>query len=385
MNDQLMRGREIGIQQAQQNLDASAQEQQINQQAASMFQTLAKGGSVTSPASNNSDTVSSPAEAFDKVASNLLAVGAPKKALEYFNAAGKLRDSQNKAINDQLTQQKSQADLLAKQADFMGRDLGGATNLEEWNQGIAAMQQQADAGLFPQATVDQYKAIPFTPEAAAHIRDAAMSVKDKASLDMQAARIAAQDNRDASADAYRKARLAQEQQKIESAKTAKDKATKTGALASAPTPAQVREAEGVVSSLVFDNNAPTKPKAGTTSQSYQAYMAGVTSIASQAQQMMQDNRGLTRQEALNRAVLLSKAEGDWDIHTEEPSAIGKLLGSDAETSVRYNSAGKQPEDAIPAPVADGKIDPSGLKVGRWYTHGDTKFKYDGNGKISVLQ
>jgi hypothetical protein len=171
-----------------------------------------------------------------------------------------------------------------------------------------------------------------------------------------------------------------DKQKIEDARIAKEKAAKTGKLASAPTTAQIKEAEGVVSSVILGDNTPPKPKSGTTSQSYQAYQAGVVSIANRAQDMLKENPGLTRDEALNRAALESKAAGDWDVVTD------KHLFSSDETSISYQGAGKQPEEALPIPMTDdNKPDMSSLKVGRWYDNGGKKGKYLGDGKWEVIQ
>lgn len=379
MNQQLMRARDVGIQQAQQDLDASQQEQQINQQAASMFQTLAKGGTIPGASTNPADEAGSPAEAFDKVASTMLNIGQPNKAMDYFKAASTLRKSQNEAVAALTKQQQAKYDLLYKQADLIGRDLGGATNADEWNQGVQSMQEQAAAGIIPKALADQVKNLPYTPELAAHFRNSALSVKDKANLDMQAQRAAMTEDAQKQTQNYRDQRLALDRQKVEDARIEKEKKEKTGASASAPTTAQIREAEGVVSSLIFNNEAPPKPKTGETSQSYQAYMAGVTAIASQAQDMIRENKGLTRTEALNRAALASKAAGDWDVQNE------KHIFSPDETSVTFSGAGKQPEDAMPMPMDKGAPDMSHLQAGRWYTYGSTTFRYDGDGKASVIK
>lgn len=379
MNQQLMRARDVGIQQAQQDLDASQQEQQINQQAASMFQTLAKGGTIPGASTNPADEAGSPAEAFDKVASTMLNIGQPNKAMDYFKAASTLRKSQNEAVAALTKQQQAKYDLLYKQADLIGRDLGGATNADEWNQGVQSMQEQAAAGIIPKALADQVKNLPYTPELAAHFRNSALSVKDKANLDMQAQRAAMTEDAQKQTQNYRDQRLALDRQKVEDARIEKEKKEKTGASASAPTTAQIREAEGVVSSLIFNNEAPPKPKTGETSQSYQAYMAGVTAIASQAQDMIRENKGLTRTEALNRAALASKAAGDWDVQNE------KHIFSPDETSVTFSGAGKQPEDALPIPMNNNAPDMSRLKAGRWYDNNGKKGKYLGDGKWEVIQ
>lgn len=386
MNQQLMRARDVGIQQAQQDLDASQQEQQINQQAASMFQTLAKGGTIPGASTNPADEAGSPAEAFDKVASTMLNIGQPNKALDYFKAASTLRKSQNEAVAALTKQQQAKYDLLYKQADLIGRDLGGATNADEWNQGVQSMQEQAAAGIIPKALADQVKNLPYTPELAAHFRNSALSVKDKANLDMQAQRAAMTEDAQRQTQNYRDQRLALDRQKVEDARIEREKKEKTGASASAPTTAQIKEAEGVVTSVIFNGNAPdpylNKEDKATDSKtlSYQAYQAGVTAIANQANQMLKENRGLTRQEALNRAALASKASGDWETITEK----GGWFDADS-TTTSFNSAGKQPEDAMPMPMNNNTPDMSRLKAGRWYTYGSTTFRYDGDGKASVIK
>src|SRR5574337_42645 len=83
MNQQLMRGREVGIQQAQANLDQTEKDNELNQQAAALFQNIAKGDSTsTTPGSSPTEQID-PVEAFNKVGNAMLSVGAPKKASEF--------------------------------------------------------------------------------------------------------------------------------------------------------------------------------------------------------------------------------------------------------------------------------------------------------------
>lgn len=377
MNDQLMQMRDLAMQNDQTDLDKKQQDLAIDQKAAQMMSDIAKGNPTKISNPNPDDQVATYADGFRKVGANLMEMGAPNQAMKYFQNAAALQKDEDAVANAQLNRQKGKAELLLKQSDIMARDLGDAQNEEQWNQGLDAMEQ---SGIFDPAIIQQYRKIPFHPEAAATIKQRALSVKDQAQLDyqqQQEARIQANADRTASIQLQR---LAFDKQKEADRKREKDLSAKTGKAATAPNKDELKSAEASVTNLIFNGKIPKQiGDGGEDTSSYRAYQAGVQSIAAQAKQMVRENKGLSWEAAVSRATLASKAAGDWDIQTETH------MFSDDETVTSFNGQGKQPEDALPIPMTDNKPDTSSLKKGRWYiSPTGKKGKWNGTG-FDVMQ
>jgi len=367
MNQQLMQMRDLSMQKDQTELDQTQADAAVQRDAAAYMKKIASGQSIQSSGSAPTDQdASSYSDGFRKTGQHLMQMGAPKQALEYLKAADTLDKSEIDNANSQLDGKKKKGEILLQQSDIMARDLGNATSQEEWNAGIKAMQ---DSGLFTSAQVSQFKNIPFHPAAAALIRQRAISVKDQATLDLQAQqnqRLQANSDRDAS---LRMQRLSFDKYVETQRQRERIQDKKTGKEATAPNTDELKSAETSVSNLIFNGKPPSQLEDGEDSPNYIAYKAGIQSIAANAKQMVRDNKGLSWDAAVSRATLLSKTQGDWDIQTDK-----SFFRSDTTTTT-FNGQGKQPEDAIPMPVTqDNKPDPSQLKVGRWYispTNGKT--------------
>lgn len=358
MNDQAMQMNSLAMQKDQAALDQQQQDDAISQQAADYLSKIAKGQPVSGDNPAEEQT-SSYAEAFRKTGAHLVDMGAPNQAMKYFKSAAELDKSETDDAKARLDQVKSKAELLLKQSDIMARDLGSAQNEEQWNQGIAQMEQ---SGIFPPDVIQQYKNMPFHPQAAAMIRQRALSVKDQAQIDyqqQQEQRVQANADRSAGIQLQR---LAFDKQKEQARVREKELAEKTGKSATAPNKDELKSVEASVANLIFNGKPPAQYADGSAedSPSYNAYRAGIQQIAANAKQMVRENKGLSWQAAVSRATLMSKSEGDWDMHTES-----HLFGDD-ETTTTFNGTGKQPDDALPTPMVDNKLDTKSLKNGRWY-------------------
>lgn len=356
MNEQTMQMNNLAMQESQNKIDQEEQDSQMQQMASSYLSKIAKGQPVTS--GGTTTDASSYAGAFRQTGAYMAEMGAPDQAMKFFKSANELDKAEVDNAKARLDTQKTKAEILLKQSDIMARDLGNATNEDEWNQGLDAMEQ---SGIFSPEVVQQFRQMPFHPQAAAMIRQRALSVKDQAALDyqqQQEQRIQANADRTASIQMQK---LAWDKQKFKEEQRQKALNEKTGKAATAPNKDELNSVEASVANLIFNGKVPKEiGGGGEESPSYRAYKAGIQQIAANAKQMVRDNKGLSWEAAVSRATLQSKTQGDWDITTDS-----SWFGDD-ETQATFNGLGKQPEDALPIPMANDKPDMSSLKKGRWY-------------------
>lgn len=375
-NEQTIQMNNLAMQESQRKADQEQQDSELQQMAADRLSKIAKGQSVTNSGVTD-DVQSSYAGAFRQTGAYMAEMGAPDQAMKFFKSANEIDKAETDNAKARLDQQKNKAEILLKQSDIMARDLGNATNEDEWNQGLDAMEK---SGIFPQEVIQQYKQMPFHPQAAAMIRQRALSVKDQATLDyqqQQEQRIQANADRTASIQMQR---LAWDKQKAREEQRQKEIDAKSGKAAMAPNKDELRSAESAVVNLIFNGKPPKQlGDDGEDSPSYRAYQAGIQQIAASAKQMVRENKGLSWEAAISRATLQSKTEGDWDVQTQT-----HLIGDD-DTTATFNGLGKEPEDALPMPMADDKPNTSALKKGRWYlSPTGKKGRWNGKG-FDVMQ
>jgi len=361
--DQAFQQSQLNDQQVQMNALAIGQaqrvDQQLDQQARQMMSKISLGQGSVPTADPNANTTDSMHSAFLQTAQKLMQLGAPKMAMEYYKNGATIGKDEQAAATSKIKQQESAAETLLKQSDMLGRTLGSATNQEEWNQ---AQQQLADSGAFTPEQLQTFQKIPYHPAAVQHLADSAMSVKDKAQLTLLSGNQELTQQRNAVDAQYKATSLGLQRARLEETKRKNTLDEKTGKAATAPTGPQIKSVQAAIVNQIFDGKPPTDTE---------ALDAGAQDIASRAQTLVQGNKGLTWQTAVNRAVAESNNAGDWDIHK-----AGRFNPFD-DDSVKFNGMGKTPDDALPLPVTDNKIDPSSLKKGRWYITVKGRGQWDG--------
>lgn len=359
LNDQAIKMNSLLLDKQQNANDQEAADQQLEQQARQTMSqiSLGKGSIPTADGSNN--TADSMQGAFMQTAQKLMQLGAPKMAMEYYKNAATIGKNEQDIATSKVKQQESAAETLLKQSDMIGRTLGSATNQEEWNQGLKQLQE---SGAFNPEQLQTFQNIPYHPAAVQHMADSAMSVKDKAQMTLLSGNQQLTQQRDAVDAQYKATSLALNRAKLEETVRKNNLDEKTGKAATAPTGPQIKSVQSAIVNQIFDG----KPPADTD-----ALEAGAQDIASRAQTLVQGNKGLSWQTAVNRAVAESNNAGDWDIHK------GTWYNPHDDDSVKFNGMGKTAEDAMALPVTDNKIDPSALKKGRWYITVQGRGQWDG--------
>jgi hypothetical protein len=356
LNDQQMQMNSLAIGQAQRADEQAQADQDLDQQARQMMSKISLGQGSTPTADPSSNTADSMHSAFLQTAQKLMQLGAPKMAMEYYKNGATIGKDEQAAATSKIKNQQTAAETLLKQSDILGRTLGSATTQEEWNQG---QQQLAQSGAFTPEQLATFQKIPYHPAAVQHLADQSMSVKDKAQMTLLSGNQQLTQQRDSVDAQYKATSLALGRARLEETKRRNTIDEKTGKAATAPTGPQIKSVKSAIVNQIFDGKEPPDDT---------ALEAGAQDIASRAQTLVQGNKGLTWQTAVNRAVTESNNSGDWDIHKG---------GWFSDESVKFNGMGKTAEDALPLPTEGNKIDASALKKGRWYMTVQGRGQWDG--------
>lgn len=358
INDQTVKMNSLLIDKQQNANDQEAADQQLDQQARQIISKISLGQPTSTGQAGGQNTADSMQSAFTQAAHRLMNLGAPKMAIEYYKNGALIGKDEQALTSSKIKDQNTAAETLLKQSDILGRTLGSATNQDEWNQGL---QQLQNSGAFTPEQLQTFQKIPYHPAAVQHLADASISVKDKAQMTLLAGNQQLTQQRDAIDAQYKATRLSLQRAQLDEAKRKTDLEEKTGKAATAPTGPQVKSVQAAIVNQIFDGKPPTDTD---------ALNAGAQDIASRAQTLVQQNKGLSWQTAVNRAVAESNNAGDWDIHK------GSWVPGDND-STKFNGMGKTPDDALPLPTDGNKVDASSLKKGRWYITTQGRGQWDG--------
>lgn len=351
MKQQQIQMNDLTIADTQRKQEQAQRDEQLQQTALAMASKISQGKGGVGSSNNDGAQATSLADTFKITAEKLMTLGAPKLAMDYYKNAATINKDEQALAKDRADTAKSSAEATLKQADIVGEKLGSAQSAEQWNQGLLEMQQ---SGAFTPEQIQHFAAIPYHPAAVAHLRDAALTVKDKADLQIKQADQDFNVSRAQSEDVYRAAQLSIDRARLEEEKRKNQIDKKTGA--TAPTSEQVKSAKAAIVQTVFQ---------GTPPENTDALEAGSFDIASRAQDLVRNNKGLSWQTAINRAVAESDQAGDWEVHK------GGWFSDDTTT---FSGVGKTPDDAMPLP---DKPTPDSLKKGRWYITAKGRGQWDG--------
>lgn len=241
------------------------------------------------------------ANKFSQLAGAAFRAGAPGAAMSFMNLANKMGTG---AITAKLNLSKMKMNELKSvqtQADLIGQTLGSATTPQEWQQGLLTLEQ---SGQIPPQHMQQLMKIPFSPQNAAYLQHAGMTASQNANLQMR--KIEAENT-----NAYRQAMLANEgtrskmelirtqmeAQRLAASLRAKAAKGKVGAGDKVPNAAMLKAASASVAQSFDDPKL--NPIGDEVSEA----------IASRAQDIMQQNPGISQPEAIQRATAQFRASG----------------------------------------------------------------------------
>jgi hypothetical protein len=360
---------------AQQIENEEAEKMQgLNAEASARLQSLAMGkrSAAGVDADSAAATMNSMADPMEIVAEVYAKGGAPGKAMEIMKEAAAIRKQEADIEKGTLEQQKLRFENILKGADLTARTIGVARNQDEWDFGIDQLEKQ---GVIESEFIEQLRKIPYSPNAAAYLREQAISSADLAKNELAA-------SRDSSNERYRNAALDNSRRVTEIAEArhresvrhnvALEKAGGKGAGkgntggTGAPSGVEVNQAKAALLNSSFKG---TNVK-GTALSDASIY------IASTAKSILRENKTITWDTAIQQAILRAQQSG----------AIGAEGGSDgflgfgAENPKakfdrdRLPVDGLTPDAAAPMPKAKAE-----MKKGAYYITPQGVGKWNGSG------
>lgn len=363
MNDQIMQMRALAIQGSENKLADAQRQEEARAKAAHIMQQIQSGG-VPAPGDTNTKKVPTYADGMQITGSRLMSMGLPVMGQKYLTGAKSMQAYQSKLVNDRLDQQKKVADLRMQQAETIASVAKTAKTGAEFDQ---AIQQMIDSGGIAANEGQHLQNIPWTPQTKSFLINRARKVKDIFAhqlQEQQETRIAAHQH---VTEQQTKRRNDIAQANLQERKWANRHKDKQGKPATAPNSNTIAATEAIVRSEIFPEGMPSSiqdsfNKDNPISSSYQAYKAGIQSIASAAMRRVRENQGITMSQAIHKEVALSRARGEWDIEGEDDTF------GEPDQTVGFTTQGKTPGAAMPMPtLPNGKPDRSVMKKsGDWF-------------------
>jgi hypothetical protein len=349
----LRQEKEMELQQGQREID-------LQDQAARSLNEISQGSSPNSTKLfGDIDSESASAPLF-VMADTFMRGGLPVQAEKYLNSAMDIKKQESDIAKDRVTTQNNKLEGIVKAANAAGQFLGGAKNQSEFDYGINELEK---GGFFEPEVIEKLRGMGWTPELSAFLGEQALTVYQKATLDMQASNAKAAQQAKREGFDIARVGLRYQAERLEIQRSAEARQNKTGLSATAPTNNELAGAEAAIKNYVFKGAVPKSQEA--------AYKQGAQAIAARAKEMVQQDKSLNWNTAINRAVIESQVNGDWEVKTEDN------WFSPDETTVTYG-AGKTPDTAIPLPMDKaGKPVPAQLKKGKYYVTNKGKAMWDG--------
>lgn len=345
-------GQEIENQQA-------ASELAIQNEALKKLSSVAKGG----PGSSGQDVVTpsgdtSKGAPLEQIGALMIAGGAIKRGTEYLKAGVEIRKKESDMLNDVETRNKTRLDNIISVGNLFSQTMGTARNQSEWEYGLQQIESRPEVvEIFGKENFDALKKMQYDPNVAEFLNQRAMTAADRARLELQQQGNDREERSALDMAQYRRAQTQIAQGQLDARireQEYKEKTDGKGA-ATAPTEADIKAAEASVANLIFDGKVP-----GKDDPTYAAFKAGASDIASQARQLVKDNKGMDYGQALTRATLLSKTNGDWVAMTPEDDRgfIKRTLGIGEPEEVpnaKFRGRGMKAVDAVEMPTDKAKL------------------------------
>lgn len=376
MNDLLIQGEQTKLEQAQ-------AEEQAKQRGMAILHRLSSGQTV-SPADNPMAPVVGGGQPKDmgsallQTANQLMQAGSFDTGMEFYKAGQQMLKDKADLSKTQLANSSARLKRVVDQSGLVGRELGNATTPDEWQQGLQSLEQ---IGAFTPEEIQNLKQIPFTQQSRDFLKQKAVSIAKQAQLQMDQAKQEQEKQFHEDSIAQQVANRQQREKIHEDNMRYKKTHEKTGTTARAPTTSALRSVDTAIRTNVL-NGAKIPPDA------QDAYDAAKQAIASRAQDLVKNNKGLDWQTAVNRAVLESKANGDWDFIKNDPfyhKYSAGVIGSSETDFAGFSRKGVNRGDAAPIPMGnDGAVQAGQLKKGKWYRAPDGRIgQWDGSKMTNV--
>lgn len=349
----------LGLKQAE--LEAAQREAQVDQQVGQALSAISSGeGPGVAPSAGDDGGEGSSAETLDAMASMYLRAGATKKATDAMTAAARIRQSEASAASSRVTARKGLFEVQEKQADLVARATVAATDQSSWE---AQLDKIEAAGVFDPDEITQLRSMPYSPEAMEVLRQQSLTAYEQAQLEMrqdQQASLESYRDRTARNAEYLASIAAGRAKEAERANRVREKAGGSEG-PGVPNSTELKTARSVIINELFNGKEPPI-------ELEPVLEAGASQVAARARQILASNRGVDADEALQQAIIESKAAGDWDVVEIDPWFSAPTV------EAKYSPKGRTKDKAIAIPAT-----PDELVRGRYYTMPDgTPAKWDGS-------
>lgn len=307
------------------------------------------------------DSLSSPLKMVGEV---FMQGGATEEAMEFFKAASEIDKRESDIQNDVAKDQQNRLENIIKGADVVGRFLGTAKNEDEWQFGLDQIEKAMEDGVFVMDPehFEQIRQLPFTPDGAAFFKERAMSAAQQANVELREITNDRLERIHQLNSEYkeRSTRLSEQrlaEQKRHNRAMEKNSGTKP---VTAPNKDQLKAAR-VALEAKFGAD-------GDLDKNTVQFQAATNYVASQAMQIVRENKAIDYDTALRQAMMRAERSGIL-------SRNAKLWRDDE----LIFASGKLPESAAPIPVKkDGTPDRGKLKKDHYYITSRGSAKWDGS-------
>jgi hypothetical protein len=284
-----------------------------------------------------------------------MAAGAPKRAMDAYEAASKLSENENQARSASMQERKRAAELELVQSDIVYSALTRATDQASWD---AEVERLAAHPAMDPDDIEGLRNMPFNEQTRRILADASMTAKDRATLLLTEEENAFEEDVALSnlADRQRRTVIAQRTLEDRQRRTAAiEKAGGSGASAEAPSSAELETVDSVLINEIYEG------RKYDDLDDDEAVMFDVArqDIASRAKQIVIEDKSVTWTQAVHRAVTEARADGSIYVLPE--------WGAD---EVGYEAKGQTPDVPLNVPMVSGKVDSSALVVGKYYRGGN---------------
>jgi hypothetical protein len=353
-------------------LQDAEHEKELDAIAAQTFSSVLRGSASGGGEEGSESDVESRADALTKTAETLFAGGAPKRGLDMLKAADEMRAAESKLESEKVTREQNRLESQLKTSDLIYRYIGTAKNQSELDNGKEYLLNSPAVSEEDKAHIRTMPDV-WSPEYAQFWRDKAISAKEAATLQLTERARDQQDTNLANTQAYRASMLAQQKARLEEVKRYHDIQAKGGKSATAPNEQEVKNVATMIRSqipgmekvkLTYGANAGETPDEV-------ALQAGAIAIASAAKDMIKSNPSLTWGQAVTRAIVQSKANGDWK--TIRNYKDYGLFETEEGTETNFKPIGKSKEFPAPLPPKG-----TALTKGRYYMTVRGRAKWNGS-------
>jgi hypothetical protein len=289
--------------------------------------------------------------------------------MEFAKAASEIRAKESNIKKDAFEMQGKKLENIMKVSDYVSKTVGVARNQSEWEHGVAQLKE---AGVLPPDQMAQLEQMEYDPDVAAYINEQALTAYQRATLDMTSANQEVQQAQAAERISLAERNTTYAAERLRLAKIASERQDKAGKPATAPNDSELKSASASIKNQIFKGTVPPNLKA--------SFEAGSQAIAARAKALVNGDRSLDWETALNRAIIESQSAGDWTNMVSVDSFAG-IPYNKTPAGAKFDAKGKTLEGAMPMPLVNGKPAPNKLVKGRYYITAKGRAQFDGTNLI----